>query len=324
MKRALVCGGGGFIGAQLVKTLKREGYFVRAADLKRPEFAESAADEFLIGDLRDRDFAAWTAEGEFDELYQLAAEMGGAGYLFTGDHDVAVMSSTQINFNILNACAAGRIGSVFYSSSACVYPIHNQLNPNAPDCREDTAYPAAPDSEYGWEKLFSERLYQTYHRNLGVNIHIARYHNVFGPEGTWTGGREKAPAAICRKVAEARDGDSIEIWGDGRQTRTFLYVDDCLAATTSLARSTYAGPVNVGSEELVSIADLVDLVADIAGKRIEKRFVTGPTGVRGRRSDNRIAEEKLGWRPTIPLRVGLERTFAWIEEQVRASLKPHG
>ena len=319
MRRALVCGGGGFIGAHLVRRLKREGYFVRAADLRQPEFCESEADEFVLGDLRDRSFAGDVVDGGFDELYQLAAEMGGAGYLFTGDNDVTVMSSVLVNHHVLEACAREGVGSVFFSSSACIYPVHNQLDPDAPDCREDTAYPAAPDSEYGWEKLFSERLYLTYLRNLGVNVHIARYHNVFGPEGTWTGGREKAPAAICRKVAEARDGDAIEIWGDGLQTRTFLYVDDCLEATTRLARSTEPGPFNVGSEELVSIAGLVDLVADIAGKRIEKRYVPGPTGVRGRRSDNRLVAERLDWRPEVPLRTGLERTYAWIERQVAAS-----
>jgi len=258
-------------------------------------------------------------DGGFDELYQLAAEMGGAGYLFTGDNDVAVMSSVLVNHHVLEACGRGGVGSVFFSSSACVYPVHNQLDPDASDCQEDTVYPAAPDSEYGWEKLFSERLYLTYLRNLGINVHIARYHNIFGPEGTWTGGREKAPAAICRKVAEARDGDAIEIWGDGLQTRTFLYVDDCLEATTRLARSGEPGPLNVGSEELVSIAGLVDLVADIAGKRIEKRSVPGPTGVRGRRSDNRRIAERLDWRPTVPLRAGLERTYAWIEGQVAAT-----
>ena len=317
MRRALVCGGGGFIGAHLVRRLKREGYFVRAADLKQPEFSESVADEFVVGDLRDCGFARDVTVGGFDELYQLAAEMGGAGYLFTGENDVAVMSSVLVNHHILEACAVGGIGSVFFSSSACIYPFHNQLDPDTPDCREDTAYPAAPDSEYGWEKLFSERLYLTYQRNLGVNVHIARYHNIFGPEGTWTGGREKAPAAICRKVAQARDGDAIEIWGDGRQTRTFLYVDDCIEATTRLARSTDPGPFNVGSEELVSIADLVDIVADIAGKRIEKRFVPGPTGVRGRRSDNRLMAERLDWQPNVPLRSGLEQTYAWVERQVR-------
>ena len=319
MRRALVCGGGGFIGAHLVRRLKREGYFVRAADLKQPEFRESEADEFVVGDLRDRSFAGDVISGGFDELYQLAAEMGGAGYLFTGDNDAAVMSSVLVNHHVLEACARESVGSVFFSSSACIYPVHNQLDPDAPDCQEDTAYPAAPDSEYGWEKLFSERLYLTYLRNLGVNVHIARYHNIFGPEGTWTGGREKAPAAICRKVAEARDGDAIEIWGDGLQTRTFLYVDDCLEATTRLARSSHPGPFNIGSEELVSIASLVDIVADIAGKRIEKRFVPGPTGVRGRRSDNRLVTENLDWRPEVPLRKGLERTFAWIERQVSAA-----
>ena len=319
MRRALVCGGGGFIGAHLVRRLSREGYFVRAADLKLPEFCESAADEFFVGDLRDRSFAQDVVGGGFDEVYQLAAEMGGAGYLFTGDNDVTVMSSVLVNHHVLEACAADRVGSLFFSSSACVYPVHNQLDPDAPDCQEDTVYPAAPDSEYGWEKLFSERLYLTYLRNLGVNVHIARYHNIFGPEGTWTGGREKAPAAICRKVAEARDGDAIEIWGDGLQTRTFLYVDDCLEATTRLARSGEPGPLNVGSEELVSIAGLVDLVADIAGKRIEKRSVPGPIGVRGRRSDNRRIAERLDWQPTTSLRSGLERTYAWIEQQVAAA-----
>ena len=320
MQRALVCGAGGFIGSHLVKRLKRDGWWVRGVDLKYPEFADTAADDFAIGDLRDPGFCRDAVDTRFDEVYQLAADMGGAGYVFTGDHDADVMhNSAAININVSDICARRGIGRLFYASSACIYPAYNQEDPANPKCAEDSAYPAAPDSEYGWEKLFSERLYMSYQRNYGLEVHIARFHNIFGPEGTWTGGREKAPAAICRKIALARDGEAIEIWGDGRQTRSFLYVDECVEGTARLLRSGFAGPVNIGSEEMVTIDQLVDTIADIAGKKIAKRHVDGPQGVRGRNSDNRLIRAKLGWAPSGDLRSGLERTYAWIESQVRTA-----
>ena len=316
-KSALVCGGGGFIGSHLVRRLKREGWRVRAVDLKRPEFSETEADEFLIGDLRDQRFCADVFDRRFDEVYQLAADMGGAGYIFTGENDADILrNSALINLNIFELCRAGSIGRVFYSSSACMYPAHNQETTDAPDCSEDSAYPAAPDSEYGWEKLFSERLLLSYARNYGLQGRIARYHNIFGPEGTWRGGKEKAPAAICRKVAEAKSGDTIEVWGDGEQTRSFLYIDECVEGSLRLTRSSFQGPVNIGSEEMVSINRLVEMVAAIAGKTIYRRHIPGPTGVRGRNSDNRLIEAELGWKPSMPLVEGLERTYEWVERQV--------
>jgi nucleoside-diphosphate-sugar epimerase len=254
----------------------------------------------------------------FDEVYQLAADMGGAGFIFTGQNDAAIMhNSAAINLNVIDACHKRNVPTIFYSSSACIYPAYNQEDAENPKCSEDSAYPAAPDSDYGWEKLFSERLYLAYRRNYGLKIHIARYHNIYGPEGTWNGGREKAPAAICRKVAMAQSGDAIDIWGDGKQTRSFLYVAECLEGTSRLLRSEFSGPVNIGSEEMVTINQLVDIVADIAGKRIEKRYISGPLGVRGRNSDNRLIREKLGWAPSRSLREGLEVTYAWIEDQIR-------
>lgn len=318
MKKALVCGAGGFIGSHLVRRLKDDGLWVRGVDLKFPEYAETQADDFVIGDLRDQALCRSVIDTRFDEVYQLAADMGGAGYIFTGEHDADVMhNSATINLNVLDTCYRRNIRSIFYSSSACMYPAYNQEDPDNPRCSEESAYPAAPDSEYGWEKLFSERLYLAYRRNYGVQAHVARYHNIFGPEGTWSGGREKAPAALCRKIAMARSGDAIEIWGDGRQTRSFLYIDECVDGTTRLLRSDFPGPVNIGSEEMVSIDQLVDLIADIAGKWIEKRHVDGPQGVRGRNSDNRLVRQRLGWAPSQPLRTGLERTYGWIEQQVR-------
>lgn len=318
MKKALVCGAGGFIGGHLVKRLKQDGFWVRGVDLKFHEYAETEADDFAIGDLRDPAFCRSVIDRRFDEVYQLAADMGGAGYLFTGDHDADVMhNSATINLNVLDICHKRSSRRIFYSSSACMYPAYNQEDPDNPRCSEDSAYPAAPDSEYGWEKLFSERLYLAYRRNYGTQAHIARYHNIFGPEGTWKGGREKAPAALCRKVAMASSGDAIEIWGDGKQTRSFLYVDECVEGTVRLLRSGFAGPVNIGSEEMVTINQLVDLIADIAGKRIKKIHVDGPQGVRGRNSDNKLIQERLGWAPTKTLRSGLERTYGWIEKQVR-------
>jgi len=317
MKTALVCGAGGFIGGHLVKRLKREGFWVRGADLKFNEYAETEADDFVVGDLRDPYFVRQIVDRRFDEVYQLAADMGGAGYIFTGENDANVMhNSATINLNVLDAVQKRNIKRIFYSSSACMYPAYNQEDPDNPNCTEDSAYPAAPDSEYGWEKLFSERLYFAYGRNYGIEARVARFHNIFGPEGTWTGGKEKAPAAMCRKVAMAKDGAEIEIWGDGLQTRSFLYIDECLDGVLRLTRSSFAGPVNIGSDEMVTINQLADVVADIAGKRIVRKNIPGPTGVRGRNSENSLIHEKLGWRPTQPLRAGLEQTYSWIERQV--------
>jgi len=319
MKRVLVNGAGGFIGGHLVKRLKREGYWVRAVDLKHHEFSPSAADEFIIGDLRDQSVVQQVVES-IEEVYQLAADMGGAGYIFTGDHDADVMhNSATINLNTLYYGTKAGVKKFFYSSSACIYPEYNQRDPDNPRCSEDSAYPAAPDSEYGWEKLFSERLYLSFMRNYGVEVRIARFHNIFGPEGTWRGGREKAPAAICRKVAEATDGGEIEIWGDGKQTRSFLYIDECIEGVRRLMESNFTGPVNIGSEEMVTIDQLAYMVMEIAGKKLAIKHIPGPLGVRGRNSDNRLIREKLGWAPSRPLREGLEKTYAWIEAQVKSS-----
>jgi nucleoside-diphosphate-sugar epimerase len=317
--KALVSGGGGFIGSHLVKRLKSEGYWVRAVDLKRPEFSDSAADEMVIGDVRDVNVAR-DAVADIDEAYQLAADMGGAGYIFTGDHDAEVMhNSATINLNIVEAAHRAGVKKIFYSSSACMYPEYNQRDPENPNCTEDSAYPAAPDSEYGWEKLFSERLYLSYARNYGMHVRIARFHNIFGPEGTWAGGREKAPAAMCRKIAEVEDGGEIVIWGDGNQTRSFLYIDECVEGVRRLMKSDFTGPVNIGSSEMVSINKLVDLVAEIAGKSVKVRHIAGPTGVRGRNSDNTLIQAKLGWSPRASLVSGLERTYEWINQQVTTS-----
>ena len=324
MRKALVCGAGGFIGGHLVKRLRKEGYWVRGVDFKFHEYAVTDANDFIIGDLRDQSFCRSIVDTYFDEVYQLAADMGGAGYIFTGEHDADIMhNSATINLNMLNVCLKRNVKNVFYSSSACMYPAHNQEDPDNPNCAEASAYPAAPDSEYGWEKLFSERLYLAYNRNYGMHNRVARYHNIFGPEGTWDGGKEKAPAAICRKVARARYGDEIEIWGDGRQTRSFLYIDECLEGSTRLLRSPqFEGPVNIGSEEMVTINQLVDIVSDIAGKHLRKRHITGPLGVRGRNSDNRLIKEKLGWAPSQPLRKGLEVTYQWVEQRVLSNSVP--
>jgi nucleoside-diphosphate-sugar epimerase len=269
--------------------------------------------------LRDPQVCARLFDRPIDEVYQLAADMGGAGYIFTGEHDADVMhNSALINLNMAKLCVEHKVKKVFYSSSACIYPAYNQQDPNNPKCSEDSAYPAMPDSEYGWEKLFSERLYLAFMRNYGLNVRIARLHNIFGPQGTWRGGREKAPAAICRKVAMAKDGGEIEIWGDGNQTRSFLYIDECVEGIRRLMESDFPGPVNIGSEEMVTINQLVDMVCEIAGKRLKKRHdLTKPQGVRGRNSDNRLIREKLGWAPSMPLEEGLRRTYAWIEQQVR-------
>ncbi len=318
-KKALVCGAGGFIGSHLVNRLKAEGFWVRGVDIQTPAFAPSQADDFIRGDLRDPQVCAAAVDQHFDEVYQLAADMGGAGYIFVGDNDADIMhNSALINLNILEFCKQRGVGRIFYSSSACIYPEYNQMDPDSPLLEESSAYPAEPDSEYGWEKLFSERMYLAYGRNHNMDVRIARYHNIFGPQGSWCDGKEKAPAAICRKVAMADDNGSIEIWGDGLQTRSFLFVDECLEGTTRLMRSDWTGPVNIGSEEMVSINQLAGLVMDIAGKTLSIDNIPGPTGVRGRNSDNKLIGERLNWQPSLPLRDGLARTYAWIEEQCRA------
>jgi nucleoside-diphosphate-sugar epimerase len=317
-KTALVNGAGGFIGSHLVKKLKSEGYWVRGVDLKYPEFLPTVADDFVIGDLRDIEVCKKILDRPFDEVYQLAADMGGAGYIFTGEHDADVMhNSATINLNTAYYGQKAGIKNLFYSSSACIYPAYNQEDPNNPKCSEDSAYPAAPDSEYGWEKLFSERLYLAFNRNYGLNVKIARFHNIFGPEGSWNNGKEKAPAAICRKVAQAKDGGEIEMWGDGEQTRSFLYIDECLEGVRKFMDSDFAGPVNIGSEEMVSINQLAQMAMEIAGKKLSIKHIPGPLGVRGRKSDNKLIKEKLGWAPSRPLKEGLEKTYRWIEEQIR-------
>jgi len=345
MKTALVLGAGGFIGSHLVKRLKSEGFWVRGVDLKRPEYDETAADDFILCDLRDFErvqsvmrleayevgdsFAPlaykysqypYSKDIAFDEVYQLAADMGGAGYIFTGENDANVMhNSATINLNVAHVAAhrlKGKIKRIFYSSSACMYPEHNQLDPNNPNCKESSAYPANPDSEYGWEKLFSERLYLAFARNYGLKVRIARFHNIFGPYGTWKGGKEKAPAAMCRKVAETLDGGEIQVWGDGLQTRSFLYIDECVEGVLRLMRSDFEGPVNIGSEEMVTINELAQYAINISGKNITIKNIDGPTGVRGRNSDNDLIQEKLGWAPNYPLYNGLTETFNWINKQV--------
>ena len=333
-KTALVLGAGGFIGSYMVKRLKLEGFWVRGVDLKHPEFSPTSADEFLVGDLRIRHFVEKSVsnsigDATFDEIYQFAADMGGAGFVFTGENDAEIMSnSLMINLNVLdsvhklNQQSGLNKTKIFYSGSACMYPAFNQEDPGEPNCKEDSAYPAAPDSEYGWEKLFSERLYFAYHRNFGIPVRVARYHNIFGPEGTWDGGREKAPAAICRKVATASINDAIEVWGDGQQTRSFLYIDECIEATRRLMNhATFIGPVNIGSEEMVTINQLVDITAKVAGKLISKKHVLGPLGVRGRNSDNALIREVLGWDYKQTLEVGIDKTYKWISDQLQERIR---
>lgn len=317
-KKAIVLGAGGFIGHHLVKRLKQEGFWVRGIDIKLPEFSESLADEFIVGDLRDYDFTHQQIDQDIDELYQLAGDVGGAGYIFTGLNDANVMhNSAQINLNVAKAALERKVKAVFFSSSACVYPEYNQMDPNNPKCDEPSAYPAEPDSEYGWEKLFSERLYLSYHRNFGLNVKIARFHNIFGPESTWNNGKEKAPSALCRKVAEANENGTIEIWGDGLQTRSFLYIDDCLDGVTKLMRSNKTGPYNIGSEEMISIQNFAKLIAKTAKKpQLKLKMITGPTGVRGRSSDNTLMEEEIGWKPKFKLEEGIENLYLWINNQV--------
>ncbi len=345
VKKALVLGAGGFIGSHMVKRLRKEGYWVRGIDLKYPEYSDSEANEFIQGDLRDVGFVRKCLEYKgtggkfyeeipykyvhgFDEIYQFAADMGGAGFVFTGENDSEIMqNSVTINLNVLeqqrllNREKGTNYTKIFYSGSACMYPEYNQLDPNNPDCREESAYPANPDSEYGWEKLFSERLYLAYNRNHDIPVRIARYHNIFGPEGTWQGGREKAPAAICRKVALAeKQGGSIEVWGDGLQTRSFLYIDECIEATRRLMDSNFLGPVNIGSEEMVSINKLVDIAAKIGGKTIEKKHIDGPLGVRGRNSNNDLIRKKLGWDYSQSLEEGIKKTYQWIQLQIKEAI----
>jgi GDP-D-mannose 3',5'-epimerase len=334
MKKAIVLGGGGFIGGHLGKRLKKEGYHVRIADIKNHEYFDHAdiCHEFIKCDLTDPKAVELVITEGCDEVYQLAADMGGAGYIFTGDNDANVMhNSALINLNVVHECVKKNVKKVFYSSSACMYPEHNQLDPNNPNCEESSAYPANPDSEYGWEKLFSERLFLAFNRNYKLNVRVARFHNIFGPQGTWKDGKEKAPAAMCRKVAETPNGGSIEVWGDGLQTRSFLYVDECVEAVLRLMESDFTGPVNIGSEEMVSINQLAQMAIDISAKDIKIQNLGGqdfidkygfscPTGVRGRNSDNKLFKEKIGWVVSQPLLDGMKLTFDWINIQVKSTL----
>lgn len=333
MKTALVCGAGGFIGGHMAKRLKEEGYWVRGVDLVPNEFMnmEEVCDEFIIGDLRDTALVSRVVfgpnqtseedkEGSLDVIYQFAADMGGAGFIFTGDNDADIMhNSAQINLNIAHEAMKKSVKKVFYSSSACMYPEYNQMDPDNPKCSEDSAYPAAPDSEYGWEKLFSERLYFAFARNYGLNVRVARYHNIFGPQGTWTGGREKAPAAFCRKAAMANDGEAIEVWGDGSRTRSFLYIDECIEATRRFVDSDFEGPVNIGSEEMITIQNFAKMAISISGKNLAIKNIDGPLGVHGRNSDNDLFREKVGWEPTQSLKDGMEKTYTWVAKQVKES-----
>ena len=314
-KNILVCGGGGFIGSHLVKKLKAEGNFVRVIDLKKPEFTDSHADDFIVGDLRDKEICK-NGFKNIDIVYQLAADMGGAGFVFSGENDADIMhNSALINLNVIETAYGSNVERIFYSSSACMYPEYNQLDPDNPLCKEDSAYPAAPDSEYGWEKLFSERLYLAFKRNYDVDVKIARYHNIFGPEGTYDGGREKAPAALCRKVILAENNSSIDIWGDGTQTRSFLYIDECVEGTILLTNSNQVGPYNIGSEEMVSINQLAEMIIKISGKTLSINHIDGPLGVKGRNSDNDLIFQDLKWRPSDKLVNGLLKTYEWIEKQ---------
>lgn len=320
--KALVLGAGGFIGNHLVSRLKSEGYVVYGIDLKFPEFNKSEADEFIIGDLRDFSFCRQYITAQYDEIYQLAADMGGAGYIFTGENDFNVMHhSALINLNVSALAIEQNIKKIFYSSSACVYPKHNQHDPENPYCQEDSAYPADPDSDYGWEKLFSERLYIAANRNSGLQVRIARFHNVYGPLGVWDNGKEKAPAALCRKVAEANDHDTIEIWGTGHQTRSFLYIDDCLNGIRKLMAGDFTGPVNIGSEERISLNEFAKLIIKISGKKLHIKNIHGPVGVNGRSSHNKLAKEKINWEPLLSLEEGISLTYRWIREQVNLSVK---
>lgn len=329
MKKAVVLGAGGFIGSHMVTRLKKEGFYVVGVDLKKPEFSETKADLFVVGDLRDPDLVGKVIGPDIDELYQFAADMGGAGFVFTGEHDADIMhNSALINLNVIHESVIKKVKKVFYSSSACMYPEHNQLDPDNPNCVENSAYPADPDSEYGWEKLFSERLFLSFYRNYGLNVRIARYHNIFGPEGTWDGGREKAPAAMCRKAALAKDGESIEVWGPGDQTRSFLYIDECIEATLKLMRSDFIGPVNIGSEEMISINNFAKMAIEVSNKDLDIYNINGqdfidkyghkcPIGVNGRNSDNTLYEQKIGWKVSQPLIEGMKKTYEWINKQTK-------
>jgi len=328
MKKAVVLGAGGFIGSHMVKALKAEGFHVVGVDLKKPVYSESKADEFIIGDLTDPSVVASAISEDVDELYQFAADMGGAGFIFTGENDADIMhNSALINLNVAHEAAKKAVSRVFYSSSACIYPEHNQEDPDNPNCVESSAYPAAPDSEYGWEKLFSERVFLAFMKNKGLEVRIARYHNVYGPEGTWDGGREKAPAAMCRKAAKAEEGGSLEVWGPGSQTRSFLYIDECIEATLRFMRSDFTGPVNIGSEEMISINDFAKMAIEVSGKTVDVYNIQGeafeqkyghpcPIGVNGRRSDNTLYEEKIGWKVSQPLIDGMRKTYQWIASQL--------
>jgi nucleoside-diphosphate-sugar epimerase len=331
MKKIVVLGGGGFIGGHLAKRLKNEGHWVRICDIKRHEYFphDEICNEFIVGDLRNPEVVATVIDDTIDEVYQLAADMGGAGYIFTGNNDANVMhNSALINLNVVHECVKKNVKKVFYSSSACMYPEHNQLDPNNPNCEESSAYPANPDSEYGWEKLFSERLFLAFNRNYGLDVRIARFHNIFGPQGTWIGGKEKAPAAMCRKASETLGGQTLEVWGDGQQTRSFLYVDECVEAVLRLMESDFKGPVNIGSEEMVSINQLAQMAIIISNKYIKIKNIDGdefkskygfkcPIGVRGRNSDNKLYRKNVGWESTESLYDGMVKTYNWISEQVK-------
>jgi nucleoside-diphosphate-sugar epimerase len=332
MKKIIVLGGGGFIGGHLSKKLKKEGNYVRICDIKRHEYFEQSeiCDEFILGDLRDPDVVSTIIDSTYDEVYQLAADMGGAGYIFTGENDANVMhNSALINLNVVHECVKKKIKKVFYSSSACMYPEHNQLDPNNPNCEESSAYPANPDSEYGWEKLFSERLYLTYNRNYGLDVRVARFHNIFGPQGTWNGGKEKAPAAMCRKASELENGEELEVWGDGQQTRSFLYIDECVEGILRfMEQGSFLGPVNIGSEEMVTINQLAEYAINASEKNIKIKNISGdefkekygfkcPVGVRGRNSDNKLYKDKMNWEPSQKLQDGIKKTYQWINEQVK-------
>jgi GDP-D-mannose 3', 5'-epimerase len=333
MKRVIILGGGGFIGGHLGKRLKKEGIIVRIADIKHHEYFDHSeiCDEFIQADLRDPRAVEDVIEENYDEVFQLAADMGGAGYIFTGENDANVMhNSALINLNVAHECVKKHIGKIFYSSSACIYPSHNQVDPQNPNCEESSAYPANPDSEYGWEKLFSERLYLAFRRNYNLNVRIARFHNIFGPQGTWEGGKGKVPAAMLRKVAEAEENGIIEVWGDGTQTRSFLYVDECIEAVLRLMDADFSGPINIGSEEMVTINKLAEMAIAISGKNLKIHNIFGeefiakygfkcPLGVHGRNSDNRLYRKTIGWEVSMPLFEGMRKTYSWIQSQVAAA-----